>query len=82
MIFADILRTRAGIVSRPVDFDTLKITQLGYNFLFTDCAKLKQRIYIWIVTSVTISIIQMGDIVISVTISIVFIQTLGINFRS
>ena len=40
MIFADILRTRAGIVSSPVDFDTLRL----FSSVITSCSQIAQNL--------------------------------------
>ena len=40
MIFADILRTRAGIVSSPVDFDTLRL----FSSVITSCSQIVRNL--------------------------------------
>ena len=40
MIFADILRVRAGIVSRPVDFDTLRLL----SSVITSCSLIARNL--------------------------------------
>ena len=40
IIFADILRTRAGIVSSPVDFDTLR----SFSSAITSCSQIAQNL--------------------------------------